>query len=148
VSGPPDLDRASVEHRLITMRKAIGQLESIGPLQGARLRSDPPAGLAIERILALLGDLAFAINRHLSESVLGEVAQTPVAAFGATGRVGALDPELASALVPPEGPHHVLLQLSLDTEPDEAAAVVRAALAGYREYVRQVTSWIADVPAR
>jgi uncharacterized protein YutE (UPF0331/DUF86 family) len=148
VTGLPDLDRASVEHRLITMRKAIGQLESIGPVQGARLRRDPAAGLAIERILALLGDLAFAINARVSGAVLGEVPPTPGAAFGAIGRVGVLDPELASALAPLDGPHHVLLQLSLDTEPDEAAAVVRAALAGYREYVRQVTGWIADVPAR
>jgi hypothetical protein len=80
--------------------------------------------------------------------VLGEVPRTPGAAFDAVGRVGVLDPELAAALAPPDGPHHVLLQLSLDTDPDEAAAVVRTALTGYRTYVHQVTSWIADVPAR
>jgi hypothetical protein len=39
------------------------------------------------------------------------------------------------------GPHHVLVQLSLDSEPEEVAAVVSAALSGYGEYVRQVARW-------
>jgi uncharacterized protein YutE (UPF0331/DUF86 family) len=147
MAEPPALDRAAVEHRLITMRRAIRQLESLGPVHGSRLRSDPTAGLVIERILALLGDLAFTINNWLSRSVLGDVPATPAAAFGAAGRVGVIDPELASALAPLAGPHHVLLQLSLDTDPDEAAAVVGRALAGYQAYVRGLTRWLADVPA-
>lgn len=136
--------RSAVEHRLFTMRKAVQALETLGDLQGDRLREDPTAGLAIERNLALLVDLAFAINRQVSEAVLGEVPPSPGAAFGAAERAGMLDAKLAGTLAPLDDPHHILFQLSLDSEPDDAAAVMRAALAGYTEYVRQVTGWVAE----
>lgn len=38
----------------------------------------------------------------------------------------------------PEGPPHVLLQLSLDVDSAEAAAVVARARDAYREYVHEV----------
>ncbi|MFC4501567.1 MULTISPECIES: DUF86 domain-containing protein [Streptomyces] len=145
---PPALDRASIEHRLITMRKSVGQLDSLGPVGRARLESDPETGLVVERILALLIDLAFAINRHVSAAVLGEEPRTPAASFGAAEKAGLIDAELATHLTPPDGPHNVLVQLYLDTEPEEVTAVVSAARSGYREYVRQVADWItARTPA-
>ncbi|MFJ9127757.1 hypothetical protein ACIRJS_27025 [Streptomyces sp. NPDC102340] len=138
----PGVSRASVEHRLITMRKSVGQLDSLGALSGARLAGEPGTGLAVERVLALLNDLAFAVNRHLCAALLGEEPRTPGASFGEAGRAGVIDVGLVEALAPPEGPHHVLVQLYLDTEPEEAAAVVSAARDVYREYVRQVADWI------
>lgn len=140
VTTSPGTDHASVEHRLITMRKAIGQLESLGPLSGERLGNDTTAGLVVERILALLADLAFAINCEVSRSGRPE---TVAASFSVAGAAGLVDADVVSALTPVEGPHHVLMQLSLDAEPDEAAVVVAGALAGYSEYVRQVTAWLA-----
>lgn len=139
----PGLDRGSIEHRLITMRKSLGQLDSLGPVGRARLESDPETGLVVERILALLVDLAFAINRGVSAVVLGEDPQTPAASFGAAEKVGMIDAELAAALAPPDGPHNVLVQLYLDTEPEEVTAVVSAARSEYWEYVRQVADWIS-----
>jgi uncharacterized protein YutE (UPF0331/DUF86 family) len=139
----PRLDPSSVEHRLITMRKAIGHLDSVGPVDTARLDSDPATGLVVERNLSLLLDLAFAINSHVSAAVLGEAPQTSAASFAAAARAGLIDTELATALAPPEGPHHVLVQLSLDSEPGEVAAVVSVALSGYTEYMRQVARWAA-----
>ncbi|SEF00435.1 hypothetical protein SAMN05216489_09535 [Streptomyces sp. 3213] len=79
------VDRASIEHRLITVRKSVGQLDSLGALDSARL---------------------------------------------------------ATALAPPDGPHHVLVQLCLDTEPEKVPAIVEAAWSRYREYVRQLSDWI------
>jgi uncharacterized protein YutE (UPF0331/DUF86 family) len=136
------LDRGSIEHRLITMRRSVGQLDSLGPVGHARLVSNPETGLVVERILALLVDLAFAINAHVSAAVLGEEPQTPAASFGAAEKAGMIDAELATALAPPDGPHNVLVQLYLDTEPEEVTAVVSAARSAYREYVRQVADWI------
>ena len=138
----PELDRGSVEHRLITMRKSVGQLDSLGSLSRARLERHPETGLVIERILALLIDVAFAINTHVSVVVLGEEPQTPTASFGAAEKAGMIDAELAAALAPPDGPHNVLVQLHLDTDPEEVAAVVAAAQSGYGEYVRQAADWI------
>ncbi|WP_328675148.1 HepT-like ribonuclease domain-containing protein [Streptomyces sp. NBC_00343] len=149
-AAPVTVDRAAIEHRLITLRKAVVQLDSLGRLDGARLANDPGTGLAVERVLALLNDLAFAINRHVSAGVLGAAPpRTPAASFGAAERAGLIDAELAAALAPADGPHHVLVQLYLDAEPEEVAAVVSAARSGYREYVRQVTGWItASAPDR
>ena len=140
------MDRAAIEHRLITMRKSVGQLDTLGALDSARLAGDPGAGLVIERILALLDDLAAAINREVSTALSGEPPRTPAAAFGAAGKAGMIDAGLAGALAPADGPHHVLVQLCLDTEPEKVAAIVDAARSGYREYVRQVTDWITADP--
>lgn len=143
-AAPVTVDRAAIEHRLITMRKSVVQLDSLGRLDSARLADDPGTGLAVERVLALLNDLAFAINRHVCEGVLGEAPLlTPAASFGAAERAGLIDAELAAALAPEDGPHHFLVQLCLDAEPEEVAAVVAAARSGYREYVRQVTEWVS-----
>lgn len=138
----PRSDWGSVAHKLITMRKSVGQLDALGPVDRAHLESDPATGLVIERILALLADLAFAINSQVSAAVLGEMPQATAASFGAAAKAGMIDAELATALARPDGPHHVLVQLYLDTEPEAVAAVVSAALSGYGEYVLQVARWI------
>ena len=138
--------RGSVEHRLITMRRSVRQLETLGPVDRARLASDPATGLVVERILALLVDLAFAINSQVSAAVLGDVPRTSHASFRAAEEAGLIDAELTAVLTPPDGPHNVLVQLYLDAEPDEVAAVVSQAVAGYGEYVRQVARWAAVHP--
>lgn len=125
------------------MRKAIGQLESAGPVNVARLAQNPATGLAVERALALLEDLALAINRDVSAAVLGQIPQTCAAAFSSARKAGLIDARLASDLVPASGPHNVLVQLCLDREPEAIEAIVASALAGYREYVRQVANWTA-----
>lgn len=111
------------------------------------LESDPETGLVVERILALLIDLVFAIGRHISAAVSGDEPQAPAALFGAAEKAGRIDAEPTTALAPPDGPHNVLVQLYLDTEPEEVTAVVSAALSGYREYVRQVADWITTHPS-
>ena len=73
--------------------------------------------------------------------MLGERPQTPAAALGAAVRAGLIDADLAAALAPADGPHHVQVQLYLDTEPERVAAVVSAAVAGYQEYVSRVAAW-------
>ena len=135
------LDREAVENRLLTMRKSVGQLGAPGPLDRGRLARDPASGLVVERVLALLANLAFEVNCQVAAVVLGEKPETGAAALGAAERAGVIDAGLAAALTPPGGPHHVLVQLYLDTEPERVAAVVSAATAAYAEYVRQVAGW-------
>jgi len=130
-----------VENRLVTMRKSVGQLGAPGPLDRERLARDPESGMVVERLLALLADLAFEVNRQVAAAVLGERPQNPAAALGAAVRAGLIDADLAAALAPADGPHHVQVQLYLDTEPELVAGVVSAAVAGYQEYVREVAAW-------
>ena len=132
-----------MENRLVTMGRSVGQLGAPGPLDPGRLARDPASGLVVERVLALLADLAFEVNRQVAAAVLGETPETGAAAFGAAERAGVIDARVAAALTPPDGPHHVLVQLYLDTEPERVAGVVSAAVTAYREYVSQVTRWTA-----
>jgi uncharacterized protein YutE (UPF0331/DUF86 family) len=114
-AGGSPLDREAVRNQLVTMRNAVDQLSAAGPLDRARLADDPASGLVVERLLALLADLAFDISR-----------------------AGLIDERLAVTLAPLDGPHHLLVQQYLDTEPERVAGVVADAVAAYREYVRQV----------
>lgn len=131
-----------IEHTLITMRKSVEHLDSFGPVDRACLARDPAIGLVVERNLALLADLAFEINSQVAAAMLGEVPRTPAVSFGAAEKAGMIDADLATALAPEDGPHHVLVQLYLDTQPEEVAAIVSAARSGYGEYVRQVADWL------
>ena len=142
-ASSPALDKGAIEHRLITIRKSIGQLESAGRVDVARLAENPAHGVAIERMLASLDDLAFAINRHVATVVLGQAPRTSAASFGAAQRAGLIDEELATALAPEDGPHNVLVQLYLDSEPESIEAIVSGAISGYHEYARQVAGWTA-----
>jgi uncharacterized protein YutE (UPF0331/DUF86 family) len=136
------MDRDAVRNRLVTMRNSVGQLTAAGPLDRARLACDPASGLVVERMLALLADLAFDINRQAA--ALGEAPESPAAALGAAARAGLIDERLAVALAPPDGPHHLLVQQYLDTEPERVAGVVSDAVAAYQEYVRQVDARTAN----
>jgi uncharacterized protein YutE (UPF0331/DUF86 family) len=135
------LDRSPIEHRLITMRRSVDQLGSLEPLDRSRLESDPAIGLVIERTLALLDDLAFAINSYVSAAVTSDAPRTSAASFGAAEQAGLIDSRLATALTPPDGQHNILVQLYLDNEPEKVPAILSAALTGYREYMRQVVRW-------
>jgi uncharacterized protein YutE (UPF0331/DUF86 family) len=137
------MDRDAVRNRLVTMRNSVGQLSAAGPLDRARLVGDPSGGLVVERMLALLADLAFDINRQAAVA-LGEAPASPAAAFGAAARAGLIDERLAMALTPPDGPHHLLVQQYLDTEPERVAGVVSEAVAAYQEYVHQVDARTAN----
>ena len=112
-AGAGPLNRDAVRSLLATMRNSVDQLDAAGRLDRARLDRDPASGMVVERLLALLADLAFEINRQ------------------------------AAALAPPDGPHHLLVQQYLDTEPERVAGVVSDAVAAYGEYVRQVTAWLS-----
>ncbi|WP_024796514.1 HepT-like ribonuclease domain-containing protein [Tomitella biformata] len=138
-SGP---DLAALEHRVITMQKMIAQLVGFGDLGREQLDSNPAAGLVIERMLALLVELAFDVNSHVAGVVSGEAPRTFAESFGAAGRAGLIDVRLAAALAPVDGPHHVQVQLYMDTDPAEVGAVVSAVTAGYQDYLLQVGEWI------
>ena len=146
-AGAAALDRDAVRSRLATMRNSVDQLDAAGRLDRARLVRDPASGMVVERLLALLADLAFEVNRQAA-AALGEAPQSPSAAFGAAARAGLIDERLAAALALPGDPHHLLVQQYLDTEPERVAGVVCDAVAAYREYVRQVTAWLAGGSGR
>ena len=125
------------------MRRAVEKLEEIGPLESAVLESNPPLGLVVERVLWLLDDQATGINNFVAVSLTGQTPRTPVASVEAAVEAGMIDPELTPILVPAEGPNNVLMQLCLDSAPEEVDPIVSAALSGFKEYIEQVNRWIS-----
>ncbi|MBH0123593.1 hypothetical protein I0Q12_30585 [Rhodococcus sp. CX] len=134
-------DSERIDHVLITMRRALQQVESVGPVDVPLLERDTTSGVVIERVLANLMDMALEINRHVarasSRQLPGTFAESCVAAVGA----GLIDAELAAELLPSGGPHHVLMQLCLDTAPEQVEGVVARALAAFRAFERSATAW-------
>ncbi|GAA1838275.1 hypothetical protein GCM10009836_16510 [Pseudonocardia ailaonensis] len=139
---PPaaDPNPVSVDHRLLTMRRAVRQLGDLGAVDPARLE-ESATGLAVERLLALLAELALAVNTTVCEARTGEVPRTLEQSFHAAAGAGLIDADLAAALTPKEGPHHLLVQLCLDSEPEKVGGIVAAAASSYDEYVRRVDAW-------
>ncbi|MFF0814672.1 hypothetical protein ACFYVR_05880 [Rhodococcus sp. NPDC003318] len=140
----PRSDAERIDHILITMRRTLAQLEGIGPVDLELLEVNPTAGLVIERVLANLGDMAFDINCHVSRAMSGTAPETFAESCEAAVEFGLIDAELASALMPAEGPYHVAMQLYLDREPVKVEAVVGDALSAFQEFERRAQQWRRD----
>lgn len=142
-------DAEGVAHRLITMRKAIDQLRSYGPISAALLAEKPAAGLAAERILFFLTDHAYEINCAFADQRIdraaGSVQDSTQASFARAVDRGLLDEELAVRLHPADGAHHLLLQLQLDSEPAAVEQAVADALAAFDRYVEVVQARLAAI---
>ncbi len=133
----------SVANKLNTMRKSIGQLESLGPVNGARLQGIPQIGLVAERILTLLHDLAFEINTQTAAAFLDGSPRTATDAFRAAARAGVIDAQLATRFTSLDEPHHIEFQLRLDIDPADAAKIACDGMSAYGQYTAQVSCWIA-----
>ncbi|MFD1812607.1 hypothetical protein [Rhodococcus gannanensis] len=134
-------DTERVVHVLTTMRRALLQLEGIVPVDAELLERNSTAGLVIERVLANLMDMVFDVNCHVSGR--GRTSGSFEKSCDAAIAAGLIDRELADALLPSEGPHHVVMQLSLDTEPELVEIVVARALVAFQEYERRAAGWVA-----
>lgn len=134
-------DSERIDHILITMRRALAQLEGIGPVDVELLEQNPTAGLVIERVLANLGEMAFAVNCHVSRTMAGVVPETFAESCESAVEFGLIDRSLASGLMPDEGPYHVAMQLCLDSEPVRVEAIVDGALAAFQEFERRAVRW-------
>lgn len=141
---PRTIDWRSVRAKLRRIRDLLDQLERFGPIDAERLTAEPVTELAIERILTLLVDLAFAGNSHVVVAVLGRAPDTYGESFALAADAGMITRELAAALKPSVGMRNVLVHDYLATDQHLVAAAVPLAVAQYGEYVRQVARFAAD----
>lgn len=124
------------------MRELLDRLAEVGPVDIGRLRDEPVTALAVERILTLLVDLAFATNSHVAAARLGRVPESYATSFDLAVEAGILDPELGAALRPSAGLRNVLVHAYVDVDPAAVARAVPLALAQYGAYVRQVAAFL------
>ena len=141
---PRTIDWRSVRAKLRRIRELLDQLQALGPVDVSRLTAEPVTELAIERILTLLVDLAFAGNSHVATALLGHAPDTYAESFTLAADSGMITAELATALRPSVGMRNVLVHDYLATDRTLVAAAVPLALEQYGEYVRQVARFVAD----
>ncbi|MDQ2709044.1 MAG: DUF86 domain-containing protein [Actinomycetota bacterium] len=127
------------------LRLLLRRLTELGDFDEARLTSDWLPTLGAERILTLVVDLAVSINSHVSAAVLGESPPDYAESFTLAARAGMITGELAAALSPSVGTRNVLVHAYLDIDYAQVADAIPLAIEQYRDYVRQVATWLRDV---
>jgi uncharacterized protein YutE (UPF0331/DUF86 family) len=139
---PRAIDWRSVRAKLRRIDELIDQLDGLGAVDAARLAAEPVTALAVERILTLLVDLAFASNSHVAVTILGRTPDTYAESFTLAAEAGMIDEELAKALRPSAGMRNVLVHNYLDVDQERVAGAIPLAVEQYREYVRQVAGFL------
>lgn len=140
---PQVVDWRSVKAKLRRIRELLNHLVDFGPVSAERLADEPVTALAVERILTLLVDLAFAINSHLAVGLLGRAPDTYAESFTLAAETGVIDAALATALRPSAGMRNVLVHNYLAVDQELVAGAVGIAVEQYAEYVRQVAGFLA-----
>jgi uncharacterized protein YutE (UPF0331/DUF86 family) len=143
---PRSLDWRSVERKLTRMRRLLDQLVALGPFDARRFVDDPVAGLAAERLLTLLVELAFGVNSHVAVAVVGRAPDGYRESFLLAAEAGTIDRPLAEALAPAAGLRNVLVHAYLDVDHARVAEATAAAPGLFGEYVRAVAQWFAERP--
>ena len=128
------LDRDTLVLRLGLMSDLLGDLESIGGVDVALLRSDRITRHAVERILTQLVEFAVSINSHVAASVPGTYRESFIAAADA----GFSSAELAERLAPSAGLRNILTHEYVEVDLDLVAVAVQTATVDYRAYVGSV----------
>lgn len=138
---PPALDWRALQAKLRRIQDLLDQLRDIGPLDDGRLAAEPLTALAVERILTLLVDLAFACNSHVAVAQLGRAPDSYADSFDLAARTGMVTAPLARALRPSAGLRNVLVHEYVAVDRAVVVAAVPVALEQYGQYVRQVAAF-------
>ncbi|MEL4503976.1 DUF86 domain-containing protein [Luteococcus sp. H138] len=142
--SPRSLSPQVVLQKLTQMAKLLDALDDIGPVDRQRLDADPILRLALERVVTQLVDLAIDVNMHVVTSA-GHGSVVPAdgkESFAAAARVGLLDEPLASQLSLSVGLRNVVVHDYLALDEQLFLTGVHLAREQYRDYVRQVSTWI------
>lgn len=138
---PREIDWRSVGAKARRIRELLDQLTALGPVDTARLAAEPITAFALERILTLVVDLAFACNSHVAVGVIGRAPETYAESFSLAAEAGMIDVDLATALRPSAGMRNILVHNYLTVDRAIVAAAASTAVEQYGEYVRQVAEF-------
>jgi uncharacterized protein YutE (UPF0331/DUF86 family) len=106
---PRQLDWRAVQPKLRKIDELLGRLRQLGEFDEKRLQTDHVDALAVERILTLVVDLAFAVNSHTAAARLGRAPDTYAESFTLAAEIGLITRELGAALAPSAGTRNVLV---------------------------------------
>lgn len=140
--SPRQIDWRTVHAKLRRMTALTDQLAGLGEVHRARLAAEPLTALAVERILTLLVDLAFAVNSHVAVGRLGRAPDSYAESFALAAETGMIDEVLAAALRPSVGMRNVLVHAYLTVDQQLVADAVPLAVEQYGSYARQVAGFL------
>lgn len=139
---PRDIDWRAVGAKARRIRELLDQIVALGYIDAPRLAAEPVTALALERILTLIVDLAFASNSHVAVGLLGRAPDTYAESFTLAAEAGMIEPELAASLRPSAGMRNVLVHNYLTVDQKLVAAAASIAVEQYGAYVRQVAEFL------
>jgi uncharacterized protein YutE (UPF0331/DUF86 family) len=142
---PRRLDPATIQRRLVEMRRTISHLSELVPVSATHLDAHWRDRAVVERLFERLVELAVAINSHIAAALTGVPPDEYRASFRAAADAGALAPDLADRLAPAAGLRNVITHDYLETDLTLLAAGVNAAPADFDAYVRAVAAWLTEV---
>jgi uncharacterized protein YutE (UPF0331/DUF86 family)/predicted nucleotidyltransferase len=135
---PRKLDWRAMQPKLRAIDELLDQLV----VDERRLQAERITALAVERVLTLVVDLAFAVNGHVAAAVLGRAPDSYAESFALAAQSGMIEPDLAGALRPSAGTRNVLVHGYLEVDHRQVAAAIPLALRDYRTYVQQAARWL------
>lgn len=140
---PRRLDPDVVRNKLAELTRTLDELASLGAVTEARLQAEAVVRAAVERFVTRLVDLAVDVNSHVAVAVLGRAPGDYRSSFSLADQAGIIDRDLAARLAPSVGMRNVVVHEYDRLDLGRLAAAIPAALADYREYVRQVAHFVA-----
>ncbi|MGH3666089.1 MAG: type VII toxin-antitoxin system HepT family RNase toxin [Egibacteraceae bacterium] len=141
---PRRLDPATVGEKLRLLDEALEDLESLGEVDAAHLRSDRATRRIVERCIAHLVDVAAQINAHAAAAITGDAPRDLSESFDRAAEAGLIEDDLAVALRPSAGMRNVIVRAYDELDLDRVAGALPLAVDGYRKYVKQVARFLAD----
>jgi uncharacterized protein YutE (UPF0331/DUF86 family) len=141
---PTKLDWRSLRAKLHKINELRADLHGLGAVDLRRLTEDRLVGLAVERVLTVIVDLAVSINSHVCAVELGYVADTYADSFPLAAKAGLIDKDLAERLQPSAGLRNVIIHEYIKIDYQRVADAIPMAIEQYGRYVEQVARWLLD----
>lgn len=138
---PGELDFDVIALRLRLMRELLEDLESLGQLSAATLRSDRIRRRAAERILTQLVDEAVSINGHLASTELNRAPDSYRHSFELAAQAGVIGEDLTALLRPSVGLRNVLVHEYVEADLNLVAHAASVAGSQYGRYADAVAAW-------
>jgi len=141
---PTRPDWQSARAKLRKISDLLADLRALGDLDLRRMEEDRLVGLAVERILTLVVDLAASVNSHICAVELGQVADTYADSFPLAAKTGLIDKDLADRLRPSAGLRNILVHEYTKIDYQRVVDSVPAAIREYGRYVEQAARWLLE----
>lgn len=139
---PRRFSAASVQRRLDAIDDLLGELAAELPTDGAGLAADVRSRRVIERLLTLLADNVVKINTHVVATSGARPPDDYRGSLPAAARAGLISDDLAARLEPAISQRNILVHEYERIDLELLATGAQNAARDYREYVRQVATFL------